>query len=95
MSDREWLLKQAKLINETAQIIYGAVQSGGIDLNFFKCYELYQDGVFGWVKENSSFETAMDIYEVYTNNDSWDDYNRIVEEFPEINQVEDINEIIL
>ena len=91
--NQRYLAKQASLINATAQSVYGAVQ-GGIDLNFFLCYEEYEDGVFGWKKEHVCFMTAIEIYENFTGNDGWDIYNQIMEEFESIKlmQADEIKE---
>lgn len=67
----KWLFKQFAIINRTAMFVYGVVQ-GGIGSNFYNCHLEYEYGVFGWVKESRSFETAMEIYEFYSANDSWD-----------------------
>lgn len=67
----KWLFKQFTIINRTANIVYGAIQ-GGIGMNLYNAHSEYERGVFGWVKEHRSFETAMQIYEQYTENDGWD-----------------------
>ncbi len=90
--ERQRLLDIAKQINETAQLVYSAVQ-GGKGLNFFKCYNEYEEGVFGWIKEHNSFCVAINVYELYTANEGWDNYNDILEEFPEINEVESLDEL--
>ena len=80
IKNNKWLFKQFTIINRTAIAVYGAIQ-GGIDMNFFKCYSEYQDGVFGWIKENRAFETAILIYEQYSANDGWDIVSQLEEEF--------------
>jgi hypothetical protein len=80
IKENEWLFKQFTIINRSATIIYSAIQ-GGIDMNFYQCYKEYQDGVFGYIKENTSFETAIEIYEQYTSNDGWDIINQLEEVF--------------
>jgi DNA replication protein DnaD len=76
----KWLFKQFTMMNRTATSVYGAIQ-GGIDLNFYKCYTEYENGVFGWVKESRAFNTAVEIYEQYTANDGWDIINQLEVEF--------------
>ena len=80
INKKKWLFKQFTMINRTASSVYGAIQDG-IDMNFYQCYQEYQKGVFGWVKENTAFETAIEIYEQYTANDGWDIINQLEEEF--------------
>lgn len=76
----KWLFKQFTIINRTAAYVYGAVQ-GGNNMNFYKAYSEYQNGVFGWIKECKSFETGLDIYEYYTSNDAWDVISQLEDEF--------------
>ncbi len=83
----KYLLKPASQINSTAQLVYGAIQ-GGNELNFFLCNAEYENGRFGWVKENTAFETAIQIYEEYTANDGYDIVNEIREEFPDIDTMD-------
>lgn len=75
-----FLFKEFVKINETAQMVYSAVQ-GGIDLNFLSCYKQYEDGTFGYVKEAGSFTTGMEIYENLTGNDGWDMISQAEDEF--------------
>jgi len=78
--ENKWLFKQFTLINKTAMSVYGAVQ-GGEGQNFYLCYTEFENGVFGWVKESRSFETAIEIYDQYTANDGWDIVNQLVDVF--------------
>lgn len=80
INKNKWLFKQFTLINRTAIFVYNAMQ-GGVDMNFYQCYIEYQDGVFGWVKEDRAFETAVEIYDQYTGNDGWDIINQLEDEF--------------
>lgn len=80
IKNNKWLFKQFTIINITATTVYTAIQ-GGIDMNFYKCYAEYENGVFGWLKEKRAFETAILIYEQYTANDGWDIVNQIEEAF--------------
>ena len=82
IKENKWLFEQFIRINNTAQIIYAGIQNGGIDLNFFKCNQEYEDGRFGYIKENTAFETAIQIYEEYTSNDGWDNVCQIHNELP-------------
>lgn len=81
------IFKNFYLINETAKSVYNAIQ-GGIDMNFYKCYNEYENGVFGWIKEKTSFETAIEIYEIFTSNDGWDVFNDFEIEIPFVLEME-------
>ncbi len=83
----QWLLAQARLINDTAYEVYGAVQ-GGVKHNFFNRHFLYDKGMFGWIKENTSFEVGISIYEIYTSNEGFDVVGDILERFPQINEID-------
>lgn len=74
--NEQWLLGQFYLINRTAKQIYEVVQ-GVIDQNFYARYSQYEDGVYGWAKEASSFQAGMNIYEDLLSNDGWDIINQI------------------
>jgi len=76
----KWLFKQFTIINRTATSVYSAIQ-GGIDMNFYKCYTEYENGVFGWIKESRAFYTAIEIYDQYTSSDGWDIMNQLEDEF--------------
>ncbi len=67
-------------MNRTAMSVYGAVQ-GGVGMNFYSCHMEFEDGVFGWVKESTSFNVALEIYEQYTSNDAWDILSQLEEIF--------------
>jgi hypothetical protein len=80
ISKNKWLFKQFTIINRTAMSVYNAVQ-GGVGMNFYGCYCEFEDGVFGWIKESKSFETALEIYEQYTSNDAWDTISQLEDIF--------------
>lgn len=76
----KWLFKQFTIINRTATIVYNAIQ-GGIDMNFYTCHTEYENGVYGWIKEHKTFNTAIEVYEQYTANDGWDIINQLEDIF--------------
>ncbi len=80
---KKFLLEQARLINDTAFEVYGAIQ-GGVKQNFFAINSEYEAGRYGWIKENTSFEASIGIYELYTSNYGWDIVKDIRDEFPDI-----------
>lgn len=90
--EQKRLLEVAKKINETAQHVYSVCQ-GATDLNFFKCRLELEDGRIGWIRECRSLEAAISIYELYTYSEGQDIYEEIIEAFPEIGRVNNLDEI--
>lgn len=74
------LFLQFLRINRVAALVYNAMQ-GGIPMNFYKCYCEYNDGIFGWLKEYTAFNAAIEIHEEYTANEVWDDIAELEDTF--------------
>ena len=82
IKENKWLFKQFTIIHRTAISVYSAIQNGN-DTNLYHCYVEFQNDVFGWIKENTAFEKAIEIYEQYTANDGWDILNQLENVFGE------------
>ncbi len=95
MENNKWNIKQFCIINLIAGKVYNAIQ-GGNDQNFYFCYKEYGNGIFGWIKEKTAFDTAIEIYEEMTANEAWDIIAQIDEDngesFLEMLSVKEINE---
>ena len=72
ISKDKYFFLQFLKIQRIARIIHQGLH-GGVDLNYYDCYCSYEnDNVFGWVKEASSFQCAVQVYDEMTSNDGWD-----------------------
>lgn len=64
-------LKQFTMIHKIALMVY-LNNYNGSHHNLYNSFKEYNNGVFGWIKEYKSFETAIQIYDEMTANEGMD-----------------------
>ena len=61
-SHEKWMLKQFTIINSVANTIYTRTHHG-VNQNLYSCFIEYENGVFGWIKEATCYQIAINVYD--------------------------------